>query len=71
VAVVLALQDAILAARQQARLSVDDIVLDLPLTPERTRLACGDLQLAHASSLGQVATPEDESKAPEKKKGVE
>jgi len=66
----LAVRDAIFAARQQAGLTSDDLVLNLPLTPERTRLACGDLQLAHTSRLIQLAT-EEEGKDSEKKKGEE
>jgi xanthine dehydrogenase/oxidase len=45
--VALAIKDAIVAARAQAGLSSDDLVLDLPLTVERVRLACGDLGLEH------------------------
>jgi len=68
VTVALALKDAIIAARQQAGLSVDDLTLNLPLTPERTRLACGDLNLHNISRLVQGSTS---SPAVEKKKSEE
>lgn len=64
VSVVLAIKDAIIAAREQAGLSSEDLILNYPLTVERARLACGDLNLAITATL-QESIVDDDGKAKE------
>lgn len=66
VSVVLALKDAILAARAETAQDTTEVSFDLPLTVERTRLACGDLNLSLLAKLREEAHEDEDTESPEK-----
>ena len=68
VCVVLALKDAILAARAETAQDTSEVQLNLPLTVERTRLACGDLNLSLLARLREEPTEADPHPAEKEKK---